>query len=59
MRNINIMKVELLWNDNNKQESLIFESVAVIRINLHLAREHLATQRMHGHEDPTSGSCSR
>jgi hypothetical protein len=59
MSNINIMKVELLWNDNNKQESLIFESVVVIRINLHLAREHLTTQHAHDHEDPMSGGSSR
>jgi hypothetical protein len=35
------MKVELLWNDSNKQDSLIFESVTAIRTNLHLAREQL------------------
>jgi hypothetical protein len=40
IRKINIMKVGLLWNDNNKQESLIFEGVMMIRTILHLAREH-------------------
>jgi hypothetical protein len=30
------MKVELLWNDNNKQLLLIFESVAETRANLNL-----------------------
>jgi hypothetical protein len=35
------MKVELLWNDSNKQDSLISESVTAIRTNLHLAREQL------------------
>jgi hypothetical protein len=34
----NIMKVELLRNDNNKQESLIFESVVVTQANLNLGR---------------------
>jgi hypothetical protein len=38
MNKINIMKVELLRNDNNKQESLIFESVIAIQTNLDLAR---------------------
>jgi hypothetical protein len=33
MINNNIMKVELLLNDCNKQESLIFESVKAIRTN--------------------------
>jgi hypothetical protein len=31
--NINIIKVELLWNDINKQVSLISESVSVIQTN--------------------------
>jgi hypothetical protein len=35
---INIMEVELQWNDN-KQESLISESVAAIRTILQLVRE--------------------
>jgi hypothetical protein len=34
----NIMKVELLWNDSNKQASLIYESVTVTWANLNLAR---------------------
>jgi hypothetical protein len=34
------MKVGLLWNDNNKQESLISEGVVMIWTILHLAREH-------------------
>jgi hypothetical protein len=32
------MKVELLWNDNNKQVSLISESVVETRADLNLAR---------------------
>jgi hypothetical protein len=35
------MKVELLWDDSNKQASLIFESVVMTRANIHLTREQL------------------
>jgi hypothetical protein len=33
------MKVGLLQNDNNKEESLIFDSVTMIQTDLHLSRE--------------------
>jgi hypothetical protein len=35
------MKVELLWDDSNKQASLIFEGVVMTRANIHLTREQL------------------
>jgi hypothetical protein len=42
---INILKVTLLRNDRNKQESLIFESVAAIRIKFkHCKGNHLTTR---------------
>jgi hypothetical protein len=41
---INIMKVTLLLNDCNKQESLIFESVMGTQVNLNPAR---ATTEQH------------
>jgi hypothetical protein len=50
---MNIGEMTLLWNDNNKQVSLISESVVEIRINLHLARKNLTTRHMHGLGDLT------
>jgi hypothetical protein len=55
LRKYNIVKVECLRNDSKKQESLISESVTVIRINFHLAREQPNNKNTHGHEHPTCG----
>jgi hypothetical protein len=33
------MKVELLWDDSNKQEALMSKTVTATWANLHLARE--------------------
>jgi hypothetical protein len=53
------MKVELLQDDNNKQELLMFESVTVTQVSLNLQGNHLTTRHMWSHEDPTSGNSSR
>jgi hypothetical protein len=42
---INIIKVTLLWNDCNKQESLMSESVTTIRINFKPCKGNHQTTR--------------
>jgi hypothetical protein len=56
MININIMKVTLLLNDCNKQESLMSESIVVIRINLQSCKgnhwKHNTCESRRHHEWP-------